>query len=191
MADQDGRIVDVNERGIFAYGYTRDEIRGLSIKDIRDKNIATPIEETEANKGDGFVYETWHHRKDGISFPVEVSARIISIENRIYHQSIVRDITERKQAEEKLKALNSLYYMLSQINQTIVHATDRNELFQTVCNISVRFGGFQMSWIGMIDADSKVLIPVSQSGLDDDFLSMINNTLRNISSRESRRARGN
>ena len=130
MADQDGRIVDVNERGIFAYGYTRDEIRGLSIKDIRDKNIATPIEETEGNKGDGFVYETWHHRKDGISFPVEVSARIISIENRIYHQSIVRDITERKQAEEKLKSLNSLYYMLSQINQSIVHATDRNELFQ-------------------------------------------------------------
>ena len=181
MADQEGRVVDINERGMLAYGYARDEIRGLSMGDIRDKDIALPIEETEGNKGDGFLYETRHRRKDGTSFPVEVSARIITIENRIFHQSIVRDITERKQAEEKLKSLNSLYYMLSQINQSIVHATDRSQLFQDVCNISVKFGGFRMAWIGMIDAISQVVIPVVQSGLDDNFLSLINNTLRSIS----------
>ena len=184
MADQEGRIVDVNERGVLKYGYTLEEMRGLSIADIRDMNNVTPVEETRNRIGEenGLLFETMHRRKDGSLFPVEVSARAIKIENTVFYQSIVRDITERKQAEEKLKALNSLYYMLSQINQSIVRATDKNQLFQTVCDISVKFGGFRMAWIGMIDKDARVLEPVGHSGLDESFLSLINDTIKNLPS---------
>ena len=181
MADHEGRIVDVNERGILKYGYTLEEMRGLSIANIRDMDNITPLEETRNKIGEesGLLFETKHRRKDGTLFPVEVSARAIKIENTIFYQSIVRDITERKQTEEKLKVLNSLYYMLSQINQSIVHATDMNELFQAVCAISVKFGGFRMAWVGMLDEEARALKPAGQSGLDEGFLSLINGTFKN------------
>ena len=144
-------------------------------------NNVTPVQETWSGIGEenGFLFETRHRRKDGTLFPVEVSARTIKIENEVFYQSIVRDITERKQAEEKLRVLNRLYYMLSQINQSIVHATDKNKLFQTVCDISVKLGGFPMAWIGMFDENSQGLKPVGQSGRDEGFLTLIDSILKN------------
>ncbi|MGA7160788.1 MAG: PAS domain S-box protein [Bacteroidota bacterium] len=181
MTDREGRVVDVNERGVSAYGYTLDELRKLNIMDIRDATFTTPFEEItrRIHESDGYLFESEHRRKDGTTFPVEVSARPIKIDNAVFYQSIIRDITERKQAEEKLKALNQLYYMLSQVNQAIVHATDKSELFQKVCDISVKEGGFQMAWIGMLESDSKVVKPVGQSGLDEGFLDLIDSMLNN------------
>jgi light-regulated signal transduction histidine kinase (bacteriophytochrome) len=54
----------------------------------------------------GFIYEGIHRRKDGTSFPVEVSSRIIDVEEKQYYQAIIRDISERKQAEEEVRRLN-------------------------------------------------------------------------------------
>ena len=44
-----------------------------------------------------------HRRKDGSTFPVEVSSRIMEIEGVPFRQSIIRDITERKRAEEEIR----------------------------------------------------------------------------------------
>ncbi len=51
----------------------------------------------------GLVYETEHRRKDGSKFPVEISSQFIKIEGKRYFQNIIRDITERKRAEETLR----------------------------------------------------------------------------------------
>jgi PAS domain S-box-containing protein len=49
------------------------------------------------------TYETIHQRKDGSTFPIELSARVVEIERYKYYQTIGRDITERKQVEEALR----------------------------------------------------------------------------------------
>ncbi|HTY09570.1 MAG TPA: PAS domain S-box protein [Bacteroidota bacterium] len=182
MADEAGNIIDINERGIHAYGYSRNEMRRLTIADIREMSNMTPVADAPEKLGDekGLLFETRHRRKDGAMFPVEVSARTMKIGDRIFFQSIVRDITERKQAEQKLRTLNSLYYMLSQVNQTIVRATEQYALFQKVCDISVEYGSFQMAWIGMFDTDSHRLKLVCQRGLDDEFFSLINEEIRRM-----------
>ncbi len=51
------------------------------------------------------IFETVHVRKDGTTFPVEVSARIIRREERGFYQSIIRDITERKHIENEREQL--------------------------------------------------------------------------------------
>jgi PAS domain S-box-containing protein len=182
MADALGHILDINERGLHTYGYSRDEIRSLNISDIREMSNIAPIDETRRKFGDdkGLLFETRHRRKDGSMFPVEVSARAMKIENKIFYQSIVRDITERKLAEQKLRTLNSLYYMLSQVNSAIVTATEQYALFQKVCDISVEYGSFQMAWIGMFDTDSHMLKRICQSGLDTNFLSLLNDAIRSM-----------
>ena len=61
------------------------------------------------------------------------------------------DITARKQAEEKLLNLNRLYALISGINQTIVHAANKELVFKEACRIAIETGGFLMAWIGLLD----------------------------------------
>ena len=56
------------------------------------------------NEKDGHIYETVHINKNGEKFPVEVSGRIMVIMGVAYIQLIIRDITERNLALEKLSA---------------------------------------------------------------------------------------
>lgn len=83
------------------------------------------------------------------------------------------DITERKQAEEELHRLNRFYAVLSQVNQVVVHASSREELFEKICQISVEFGGFKMVWVGKVNPETHQVIPVASAGDYDHFLAHV------------------
>jgi signal transduction histidine kinase/CheY-like chemotaxis protein len=69
-------------------------------------------------------------------------------------------------ADERIIAANRLYATLSQVNQTIVHAKDREVLYRSICNVAVRFGEFSLAWIGLLDEDTGEVRPVAAKGLD-------------------------
>ncbi|MGG9961967.1 PAS domain S-box protein [Ferruginibacter sp. SUN106] len=87
--------------------------------------------------------------------------------------SNLRDITERREAEKKIVKANRLYFFISQINQMIVRTTDENTLFEEVCRIAVELGEFKMAWIGLIDEQTKTVIPVKHAGEEKNYLSKI------------------
>ena len=97
----DGKILDANERALAAYGYSLEELLRLTIKDIRSpetwNDIPEQMQQVKALKG--LVFESVHRRKDGSTFPVEVSSRLIEFDGQSFFLSIARDITKRKQAE--------------------------------------------------------------------------------------------
>jgi len=99
-------------------------------------------------------------------------ARLIS---RFFGQrgEIIREITERKLAEEKATYINRLYSVLSNINQSIVRIRDQQELFQTITRIAVEEGLFRLAWIGLIDKDASLIKPVSYWGAEDGYLGKI------------------
>jgi PAS domain S-box-containing protein len=105
LSEKDGKIVDANERAVENYGYSREEILRLNLSDLRSPEAKPLLNEQlkEIEKRNGMVFETQHQRKDGTLFAVDVSSRIIEIEGKRYYQSIIRDITERKQTEEKIR----------------------------------------------------------------------------------------
>ncbi len=84
--------------------------------------------------------------------------------------AIVRDITEEKQAEKRISFLNRLYATLSQINQTIVHAKDRDHLFRDICEVTILYGKFKMAWIGLIDEKENEIKPVASAGDETGYL---------------------
>jgi PAS domain S-box-containing protein len=97
------RFLDVNEKACSALGYTREELLSLRVFDI-DPNVTessvVAIREQWRNLG-WLVLESVHRRKDGSTFPVEVSTKQVHVD-RDYVIAIARDLTERKQAEARL-----------------------------------------------------------------------------------------
>ena len=120
--------------------------------------------------GKGWFFETRHKCRDGATFPAEVSSRTLSLGDETFYLSIIRDISERKQAEAKLIRSNRLYAVLSQVNQAIVRFRDREELLRELCRIAVVFGRFRISWIGLADHDTGVIRPVAHEGAGKSFV---------------------
>jgi PAS domain S-box-containing protein len=85
-------------------------------------------------------------------------------------QGVLSDISERKATESQLLRLNRLYAASSQINQAIALASTHDDLLQKVCKVLVEQGGFKMAWIGWNDPETKMLVPVAESGDDNGYL---------------------
>ncbi len=73
-------------------------------------------------------------------------------------------VAELSKSEATLRRLNRLYLTLSETDQAIVRCTDRTALFDAVCNIAVRHGGFKIAWVGLLDAASGQIEPVAFKG---------------------------
>lgn len=101
--DTNGNIIDVNQSALSSYGYTYEEFLKLNIRDLRAEGIITQ-ELVEKCDKEGIFYETVHYRKDGSTFPVEISTKGSDIGGKRVIISIIRDITERKVVESSLKA---------------------------------------------------------------------------------------
>jgi PAS domain S-box-containing protein len=106
LTDDAFRIIEVNDRAIELYGRSRDALIGLPSVALRAPAARHDFDDQLARVrgGDGFVFETVHVRGDGSEFPVEVSTRAIEVEGTRRYQAIVRDISERKAAEARLRA---------------------------------------------------------------------------------------
>ena len=72
----------------------------------------------------GLVFETLHQQKDGTVFPVEISVRIMELEGRKLYQSIVRDITERRKAEEEISRRDVLLARVAASTAYLLAASD-------------------------------------------------------------------
>ena len=103
--DRGGRIIEANEAAERGYGYTHDELLELTIADLRAAQAQAEIasQMTEADER-GILFESLHRRKDDSVFAVEVSSRGATVGGRRTLVSIIRDTTERKRAEEALRA---------------------------------------------------------------------------------------
>ncbi|MEO6777761.1 MAG: PAS domain S-box protein [Kofleriaceae bacterium] len=105
LLDSTGRVIDVNQSACESLGYTRDELLGAAPHEF-DVH-ATPaflhqLRERLASEAT-LVFDTEYRRKDGSEFPVEVRMRRFwDGERRVV--ALARDITERKRAEQLLRA---------------------------------------------------------------------------------------
>ncbi len=86
---------------------------------------------------------------------------------------MVHDITERKQAEERIKRLANLYKALSEVNQAIVRMETEETLFPLVCRMAVDFGDLKMAWVGQRNEATDLIEVVESYGNGSDYLKEI------------------
>ncbi len=120
------QILDVNVRACEAYGYSRDELVGTSLK-----RLTKHVERGEASiqqlleEGSVRDFESVHLSRDGREINVLVNSSLIEYRGRKAVLDITRDITQRKRAEEDLRDSEERYRALVQsANDAIVTADD-------------------------------------------------------------------
>jgi PAS domain S-box-containing protein len=120
------RLLDVNENAAKRLGYTRNELLQLTIDDIDTPMVASRNDEIicELKEKGNVVFEHAYRRKDGTEMPVEISSRVIAYGSQKVFQSIVRDITDRKQVEDALK--KSSFYLENVSDTLIVIDSERD-----------------------------------------------------------------
>jgi PAS domain S-box-containing protein len=101
----DGRVLDVNERACDLLGYERQELLRLTVADFLPPEIDGPVRHVlqSALATGGARIEGENVRKDGSRVPVEVSTALLEMGGQQLVLALVRDVTERKRAEEQLR----------------------------------------------------------------------------------------
>lgn len=162
-------------------GYTEEEVMKMDMFSLTHPDdilpLATVMQEVMASPGIPLKGHTGRMRhKNGTWRWIEAT-----VTNLLHDPSVngivdnFRDITDKRAAEEKLLHAKRLYSVISQINQTIVHSTNQQELFKKACTIAVEYGEFKVAWIGIFDLPGRRINLVDAAGMPLEDLSAFNN----------------
>ncbi len=99
----EGQILNANKRACDEYGYTKQQLLTMTIQDIRHPSTIHEFDQQMLQAAqEGIVFESIHVRKDGSSFPVEVSAKRTFTAQGPLRLHIIRNITKRKENEKQI-----------------------------------------------------------------------------------------
>lgn len=152
-------IEDTNNAASVMHGYLRDEMIGKPITFLDDPKTREFINERthRLKEGETLYFEGVHVRKNGSTFPVEVSAQLIHIAERPYVLAFDRDITERKQSEEKLIKNHE------RLEELIKERT--RELLEVNKNLKVEVGVRKQAEKKLLDYQKQLQLLTSQLSL--------------------------
>jgi PAS domain S-box-containing protein len=110
IADEKGRIADVNAQALLMFGYDREELVGQTVETLLPQRLQKPHEGHRATYAKaphvrpmGVGMELCARRKDGTEFPVEISLGPLVTKEGVLVSSTIVDITGRKKMEEQLR----------------------------------------------------------------------------------------
>ena len=164
-------IIDVNDTACRKLGYSREELLSIDPQDIismsRDELSRTYDRLIQGGDGDTAV-GGWYRRKDGSRFPVEAFRRSVQSEGSHVIVAVVRDITERRAAEEELRrfrlAMDNSADMIVLIDRATMRFVDVNE---TACRL---LGYSREELLGM---GPQNVLPVAREDLERNYDSLI------------------
>ncbi|MFA5269596.1 MAG: PAS domain S-box protein [Methanoregula sp.] len=114
-----GKYLEVNDVTCRMLGYTREELLQHNPLDFSTDYHNRPIEEIgrEILSNGHSRFETGHRNRNGGVIPVEINAHVLVLHGKTMALSVVRDITERKLAEDALREVNKKLNLLSIITR--------------------------------------------------------------------------
>ncbi|MDP2136548.1 MAG: PAS domain S-box protein, partial [Candidatus Didemnitutus sp.] len=172
IIDLQHRHLDVNASICRMLGYARDELIAMNVEDIvvptETEQVESVFRSTESKKA--YQQEWKLRRQDGSIFDADVIANLMPDGNLM---AMMRDITDRKRAEQRIRQLNRTYAVLSEINQLIVRERAPEIILGDACRITVEQGGLMMAWIGLVDEADGQLRVSAHFGAGPDTLEVL------------------
>jgi PAS domain S-box-containing protein len=160
--DSKGRIVGANQRACKNLGYTKEELSRMTIADIDSEpaeNQKHVLLWPRVIAGETFTFESHQKRKDGSTFPVEVSLGPMTIGKETLVIGLTRDITERKKNEELLKDSVAKYREFAESLPEIVFEIDVNGDFVFINRTASQIIGYGQDEIGNSFNFARLVVP--------------------------------
>ena len=172
ISDQ-GKIVDANPQLAHLLGYGPGELIGVNAMDFvapesRDLVVANERAEVEG------PYEHLAIKKDGTVFPVEIRARTIPYKGHQTRVAIIRDITQRKLAEEDLARQVERLRALHTIDQAVISSMDLNMVLELLVQEVVKQLQVDASSVLLLNPQTQRLDFASRRGFRTEALKFTN-----------------
>ena len=105
LCNENGRFLQINEQASLSTGFSRNEMLNMHVYEIDTKTNPAELNSffQSLSPDNPITIESYHRRKDGTVFPVEVTIALLEMRKGKRFLGMARDISERKQAEESLK----------------------------------------------------------------------------------------
>lgn len=172
----EGKILEANLKSCDLYGYTWEEIIKLCLKDIFSSKTNWPQFIDELSGKGGLHFEIESVRKDGSVFPAEVSTSIFTLESAPVILTLIWDITERKEAEKKLRASEEKYQGLFESTTDGMLVLDaRGEILDVNGKALDLFGLENKDMIGKNPLSMGLLTPKALSIVVKQFQELLSN----------------
>jgi PAS domain S-box-containing protein len=178
VVNQGGEIILLNVQAEKQFGYSRDELVGQKVKNIIPEGFAERLiadgtrsaaEALAQQIGTGI--ELIGRRKDGSEFPIEIMLSPLENAEGILVTAAIRDISERRAAEQEIFRLNRALKALSKCSEALLHARDQQQLLDEICEIVVRNGGYRMAWVAAApEPPDNWSRPLARYGATSDYL---------------------
>jgi PAS domain S-box-containing protein len=155
------KLLDVNDAYSRVYGYSREElISGMTIHDITAEHQVSEAATRKAiHDGTIFIPLRYHRKKDGTVFPVEIVGGPYVWKGQKVMFALAHDITDRKQAEEKIQELNRNFISFLENTSDFIYFKDENCRYRFCSQTLADITG-HASWRDMIGKRSLDVFPV-------------------------------
>jgi diguanylate cyclase (GGDEF)-like protein/PAS domain S-box-containing protein len=171
----DFRIVSWNPAAERLFGYTADEAIGQDIALLIPPDLRDEVTQNRKVLSQGQMlktYDTVRVAKDGRRIPVSLTLSPIRDGEgmMIGNSLILRDITERRNAEQRIERLTRFYAALNDTNEAIMRITERDALFARVCEIAVEKGQLALAWIAVVDWAREAVHTAAAAGAEVSYV---------------------
>ncbi len=159
ILDLEGNYVDANVRAAEILGYSIEELKKRTYRDISAETTYSDAIFRRAQRGEKILpYERRFIRKDGEIIFVDINLEVIRDQfgEPAYIQSVIRDISERKQTEMALITLNKLQVLVSEIASSLVQVDRRNydEKIESILDKLLEYFDVERVRIFFLDAEN-------------------------------------
>jgi PAS domain S-box-containing protein len=162
----DGKILDVNQYMCESLGYTREELTSMSIFEI-DPTLTReswPEHRKKVWVTGTRTFESLHRRKNGSTFPVEVTVNYLTFNDKEIGISFAKDISARKKAEKVLRQSARREIIQNRIAKVFLTVPDE-EMYGDVLNIILGELESKLGFFGFIADNGDLVIPSMTGGV--------------------------
>lgn len=177
----EGRLLDVNPAAVHQTGYSREELLNMNVFDLhRDRSIRSRVLDRWKTwrPGQSATLETVHVRKDGSAFPVEITTGKVRYGGKEKILALVRNITQRKAAENALHEQLRFEKMIADISGTFMRLPPERigQGIDHALKLMGELSGFDRSYVFHFTEDGRTM-PITHEWCAPGITAQLGNAL--------------